>query len=185
MISQIVCFIFSLSMSVASAQTPPQQGQLMPPPQPPPLNPAGPANSGLPPNGVRPFDDPNLRSSNDPLTGLLDPFEYQERGRRDPFVRPTVDKPVSEGQNHGPFLPLQQYDLTDLKLTGIIWDVLRPKAMIVDKDNKVHIVGPNTKIGKNNGYIAVIREGEIVIVETFEEEGRLISSTKLMRLASK
>src|SRR5206468_9994995 len=96
-------------------------------------------------------NDPNLHNSNDPLTGLLDPFDYQARGRRDPFTRPTIDKPVAEGVYHGPFLPLQHFNLNDLKLTAIIWDVTHPKAMIIDPDSKVHIVGPNTKIGKNNG----------------------------------
>lgn len=131
---------------------------------------------------TKPSNDPNLKNSNDPLTGLLDPFEYQARGRRDPFTRPSVDKPVAEGVYHGPFLPLQRFNLQDLKLTAIIWDVTHPKAMIIDPESKVHIVGPNEKIGKNNGYIAAIREGEIVVVETTEEEGHLISSTKILRL---
>lgn len=160
---------------VASAQAP---GAPVPPP---------PVSSGQPLNVQNgqanvPGNDPNLRSSNDPLTGLLDPFEYQARGRRDPFMRPTVDKPVAEGAYHGPFLPLQRFNLTDLKLTAIIWDVSRPKAMIIDPDQKVHIVGPHTKIGRNNGYIAAIREGEIVVVETTEEEGNLLSSTKILRI---
>ncbi len=156
---------------VAAAQAP---GAPAPPP---PVMPGQPAAQV-----IGPSSDPNLKDSNDPLTGLLDPFEYQARGRRDPFTRPTVDKPVAEGAYHGPFLPLQRFNLTDLKLTAIIWDVSRPKAMIIDPDQKVHIVGPNTKIGKNNGYIAAIREGEIVVVETTEEEGNLLSSTKILRI---
>lgn len=157
------------------------------PPIPPavqPGQPAQPSQPGQPHSNdpTKPSNDPNLKNSNDPLTGLLDPFDYQPRGRRDPFMRPTVDKPVAEGVYHGPFLPLQGFNLSDLKLTAIIWDVSHPKAMIIDPDSKVHIVGPNTKIGKNNGYIAAIREGEIVVVETTEEEGHLISSTKILRL---
>ncbi len=157
---------------LVSAQAP---GAPAPPP---------PVMPGQQPTGqvASPGNDPNMKGSNDPLTGLLDPFEYQARGRRDPFTRPTVDKPVAEGSYHGPFLPLQRFNLTDLKLTAIIWDVSRPKAMIIDPDQKVHIVGPNTKIGKNNGYIAAIREGEIVVVETMEEEGNLVSSTKILRI---
>jgi type IV pilus assembly protein PilP len=175
--------LFSLLVASANAQDP---GAVPPPP--PPLNGQS-GSTGLPQAGGMdtgaPSGDPNLGKSADPLTGLLDPFDYQVRGRRDPFIKPNVDKPVAEGNSHGPFLPLQRFNLTDLKLTGIIWDVTRPKAMIVDPDNRVHIVGPNTKIGRNNGYIAVIREGEIVVVETVEEEGRLVSSTKIMRILSK
>lgn len=171
------------------APPPVQPGQVIQPTQP--VDPAqsvqalpGSATNGTVNNGTvgAQGSDPNLRNSNDPLSGLLDPFEYQARGRRDPFTKPTVDKPVAEGAYHGPFLPLQRFNLTDLKLTAIIWDVSRPKAMIIDPEQKVHIVGPNTRVGKNNGYIAAIREGEIVVVETNEEEGNLISSTKILRI---
>ncbi len=117
------------------------------------------------------------------LQGLMDPFDYEPRGRKDPFAQPVLDRPVSQGSAHGPLLPLQRFELAKLKLIGIIWDVKRPRAMINDPDSKVHIVGPNTKIGTRNGYIAVIREGEIVIVETVEENGRLVSSAQIIKLA--
>ncbi len=118
------------------------------------------------------------------LQGMMDAFEYDPRGRRDPFVQPVLDRPVPMGAKHGPFLALQRFDIGNLKLVGIIWDVKRPRAMITDPDGKIHIVGPNAKVGPNNGYIAVIREGEIVVVETFEVEGgRLMSSAQVVKLA--
>ncbi len=117
------------------------------------------------------------------LQGLRDPFDYDPRGRKDPFAQPILDRPVAQGAAQGPLLPLQRFDLARLKLIGIIWDVKRPRAMINDPEGKVHIVGPYTKIGVKNGYIAVIREGEIVIVETVEENGRLVSSAQIVKLA--
>lgn len=118
------------------------------------------------------------------LQGMMDAFEYDPRGRRDPFVQPVLDRPVPMGAKHGPFLALQRFDIGTLKLVGIIWDVKRPRAMITDPDGKIHIVGPNAKIGPRNGYIAVIREGEIVVVETVEGDGgRLASSAQVIKLA--
>lgn len=118
------------------------------------------------------------------LQGMMDAFEYDPRGRRDPFVQPVLDRPVPMGARHGPFLALQRFDISTLKLIGIIWDVKRPRAMITDPGGKIHIVGPNAKIGPRNGYIAVIREGEIVVVETVEGEGgRLASSAQVIKLA--
>lgn len=118
------------------------------------------------------------------LQGMMDAFEYDPRGRRDPFVQPVLDRPVPMGAKHGPFLALQRFDISRLKLIGIIWDVKRPRAMITDPGGKIHIVGPNAKIGPRNGYIAVIREGEIVVVETVEGEGgRLASSAQVIKLA--
>lgn len=116
------------------------------------------------------------------FTGFLEPFNYNPRGRRDPFAQILPDRQASRGRVNGPYLPLQQYDLQELKLTGIIWDVARPRAMLKDPKGRVHIVGPNAKLGRRNGYIAVIREGEVVVVETVEEEGRLMSSTKIVKL---
>jgi type IV pilus assembly protein PilP len=117
------------------------------------------------------------------LQGLMDPFEYDPRGRKDPFAQPLVDRPVEQGSNHGPLLPLQRFALEQLQLVGIIWDVKRPRAMIQDPQRKIHIVGPNTKVGTKNGYIAVIREGEIVVVETIPQDGKLVSSAQILRLA--
>ena len=118
------------------------------------------------------------------FAGFLEPFIYNPRGRRDPFAQVLPERQANRSPVNGPDLPLQQYELKDLKLTGIIWDVSRPRAMLRDPKGHVHIVGPNAKLGRQNGYIAVIREGELVVVETVEEEGRLMSTTKIVKLDS-
>ena len=117
------------------------------------------------------------------FSGLMDPFDYNPRGRRDPFIQPIPDKPVDQGPIHGPLLPLQKYDLQQLRLVGIIWEVRKPQAMIKDPTGSTHLVGTNTRIGPRNGYIAVIREGEIVVVETQEQEGRLVSTAQVVKIA--
>jgi type IV pilus assembly protein PilP len=165
----------------AQAQAP--QPPVSPPP--PPQAPQNPQQVPGQPLATPPAAPAPPPPQNPEISSFLKPFDYDPRGRRDPFEPPYIDKPQAEGAVHGPFLPLQQFDLTQLKLTGIIWDVKHPKAMIVDPQGKVHIVGPNTKVGKNNGYIAAIREGEIVVVETTEEDGRLLSSPRIVKLLSK
>ena len=117
------------------------------------------------------------------FSGFIDPFDYAPRGRRDPFVQPIPDKPMEQGAVAGPLLPLQKFELGQLRLVGIIWDVKRPKAMIKDPGGITHVVGPNTKVGPRNGYIAVIREGEMVVVETQEQDGRLVSSAQVVKIA--
>lgn len=118
------------------------------------------------------------------LQGLMDAFDYKPRQRRDPFFPPVLDQPVQMGARHGPLIGLQKFELSSLKLIGIVWDVKRPRAMISDPSGKVHVVGPNAKIGVRNGYIAVIREGEIVVVETIEgDSGRLTTTAQVVKLA--
>jgi len=154
--------ILILHLTLAHAQAPP---------------PADPGSTSAP-SGAASKLDFNFPS----FTGFFEPFIYNPRGRRDPFAQVIPDRQANRGQVNGPDLPLQQFELKDLKLTGIIWDVSRPRAMLKDPKGRVHIVGPNAKLGKRNGYIAVIREGELVIVETVEEDGRLLSSTKIVKL---
>jgi Tfp pilus assembly protein PilP len=126
------------------------------------------------------FEETEVRT---PFGISMDPFEYEERGRRDPFVQPLADKPMLPGQVHGPLLPLQRFDINQMALVGIIWDVRKPKAMLKDPSGMTHIVGPNTKIGPRNGYIAVIREGEIVVIETIDQEGKLVSTAQVVKIA--
>lgn len=130
-----------------------------------------------------PSPDSDIDEDHLSFSALMEAFEYNPRGRRDPFVQPIPDKPVEQGAVHGPLLPLQKFDLSQLRLVGIIWDVRKPQAMIKDPSGATHLVGTNTRIGPRNGYIAVIREGEIVVVETQEQEGRLISAAQVVKIA--
>lgn len=117
------------------------------------------------------------------LSGFMEPFDYDPQGRKDPFAQPTVEKPLPPGMFHGPVLPLQKFRLEELSLIGVIWDVSKPRAMLKDPSGRVHVVGPNAKLGMQNGYIATIREGEIVVIETYEEDGKLFSSARIVKLA--
>jgi type IV pilus assembly protein PilP len=126
--------------------------------------------------------DPNA-SPPPVLSGIMDPFDYDPRGRRDPFSQEIPSKIIPQGNVHGPLLPLQHFELSQLQLTGILWNVSHPKAMIKDPQGNVYVIGPNARIGPRNGYVAAIREGEIVVVETIEQDGRLISTAQVVKIA--
>ncbi|GIL18050.1 MAG: hypothetical protein BroJett040_18010 [Oligoflexia bacterium] len=127
-------------------------------------------------------------------------FFYDPTGRRDPF-RPFVVKPIdmppvevklTEEKPPPPPAPLPfavtippgesivSHDLSALKLVGILWDVKEPKAMIRSPAGKVYMLRRNSKIGRSNGYVAAIREGEIVVVE-LSQDGKT-PSTKVISL---
>jgi type IV pilus assembly protein PilP len=115
------------------------------------------------------------------LESFLEPYIFDPKGRRDPF-RPYAEGPVDEGEMAGPLLPLQQYDLDQLRLVGIIWNVNEPKAMFVDPKSQIHIVRRDERIGRRNGYVAVIREGEVVVVEAVNVNGDLMYSTRVIKI---
>ncbi|MEO0335779.1 MAG: pilus assembly protein PilP, partial [Pseudomonadota bacterium] len=79
-------------------------------------------------------------------------------------------------------LPLQRFDLDQLNLLGIIWDISDPKAMFKDPNGEIHIVGLEERIGRKNGYIAVIREGEVVVVEASRRKGEVIYTSRVLRM---
>lgn len=117
------------------------------------------------------------------LEGFLEPFIYDIVNRRDPF-QPYADYVPSDGpgNNGRPLTHAQRYDLDQLRLIAIMWDVKDPKAMFVDPESEVLVVGRDDGIGNRSGYIAAIREGEVVVVEALRKRGDIIYKTRVLRL---
>lgn len=113
---------------------------------------------------------------------FLEPYIFDLReGRRNPFRVPTLaDGTLADMMLPG--TPLERYDLNELKLVGIMWDIHAPKAMLVDPQGEVHVLGKDDRIGRKRGYIAVIREGEVVVVETSNFNGENTYATRVMRI---
>ncbi len=109
-------------------------------------------------------------------------YEYESKGKRDPFQPYFGTTELTPGAEIGPITFLQRFDIAELKLIGVIWDVSRPKAMILAPSGGVYVVEVNTKIGRSNAYIGAIREGEIVIVEPFDDDGKKSYNTKVIAI---
>lgn len=155
-------------------------------------------NSGQMP--LPPVDQPQLGMPSQMTQGYVpevpgsDGYVYDPTGKRDPFrpwgisdslpksLQPSVDLStgllIPESND-----PLQTYDLSQLKVVGIIWQVSQPKAVVRDPLGKVHMIKKDTKIGRNNGFVSQIREGEILVVEPIVGENGLPSAaTRVMTL---
>lgn len=118
------------------------------------------------------------------VQSFLEPYIYDGESRRDPF-RPYIEfLPIEEISTdiQGPLLPLQRFDLDQLRLVGIMWGISEPRAMILDPNSEVHTVGRDERLGRRNGYIAEIREGEVVVVETLKSQGELVYSTRVLKI---
>ncbi len=132
-------------------------------------------------------DDPAFMESE--ILSYLEPYIYDVDGRRDPFQPYQVFKNSVIDENTGKAIetentraPLQRYNLSQLKLKAILWSVKTPRVIIQDPTSRMHTLITNDLIGNNGGYIAKIREGEVVVLEKVNVQGRLVSSTKLLRL---
>lgn len=113
-----------------------------------------------------------------------DDYRYDPTGKRDPFkmFRPVSPKTADTSKSTLSIEPLQRWELEKLQVVGILWDVRTPRAMVRDPDGAVYTVIKNSKIGRNEGYVAAIREGEIVIFETKYDEGKSLKQTRVMEL---
>ncbi len=91
-------------------------------------------------------------------------FAYQSEGRRDPFLPLTsIRKPIGPVSEE-PLTPLQQYELQQYRLIGVIVGLDVPRAMVVAPDGKSYILKKGVKIGKNNGVVVDI-SNEVIQVE--------------------
>lgn len=107
---------------------------------------------------------------------FMTPYSYDPDNRRDPFSPPTKKADVATTGTNAITDPsllteLQRFELEEMKVVGIMWDVAKPKALLEDPNGTIHRVYLNTKVGQRNGYVAVIREGELVVVEPFTKDG--------------
>jgi Tfp pilus assembly protein PilP len=96
-----------------------------------------------------------------------EPSRFTEGVKRDPFRPPNLKtKSASTREN---LSPLERFDLSQLKVTGIVWDIKEPRAMIEDKTGLGYIVKVGTPIGGSEGRVKAIRRDQIVVEETYED----------------
>lgn len=153
-----------------------------PPVVPPP--PAEPPKGSTP--GEAPVGDGATAVSPSPHVEYIpqDNYMYDPTGKRDPFKAYKAVRPLPKASAPKPesLEPLQRWELDRLQIVGILWDVRTPRAMVKDPDGAVYTVTKNSKIGRNEGFVAAIREGEVVVVETKYEEGNPVKEPKVMEL---
>lgn len=113
-----------------------------------------------------------------------DSYVYDPTGKRDPFKIFKAFRPVApdSAARQEILEPLQRWDLDRLQVVGILWDVRTPRAMIRDPDGAVFVVTKNSKIGRSEGFVAAIREGEVVVMETKYDEGKAFKEPRIMEL---
>lgn len=170
----------------------------IPTPTPGPKAAPGPTPSAAPPatvgNAIKPQNTPAptvdvMPDADMPVFQNHEGYSYDPTGRRDPF------KPYGESQSTQapdistperpsvPVEPLQMYDISQYRLLGIVWEVRDPKAMIMDPTGRTHMIRRQTRIGRNNGFVASIREGEVIVVEpSVGDNGVQTAITRVMNL---
>jgi Tfp pilus assembly protein PilP len=84
--------------------------------------------------------------------------------KRDPFAPMPSRSPQPRKK---PLSPLEQFELGQLKLVGIVWNAKDPRAMVEDSNGLGYAIKVGTPIGANDGKVKAINLGEVVIEEYY------------------
>lgn len=99
------------------------------------------------------------------IGGLLGEAVYSREGKRDPFRSFVLDR-LKELAKHAKG-PLEQFDVTQLTLHGVVWETSRPRALVADPSGQVYVVREGDPIGTNEGSVVRIDDNLMLVRETY------------------
>lgn len=96
-------------------------------------------------------------------------YTYNPLGKPDPF-KPFIQLvPVKTSSKNIPQTPLQNYEVSQLKLVAIISNKEGNIALVEDSTGKGYFLKRGTWIGKNDGKVTHILKDRVVIEETYQD----------------
>lgn len=146
---------------------------------PPPVNPVDPNQN---PQNMPPSAGPNVNAIPNPpqLSPEQDKAQKELLAKanirnKSPFMIPTElflrikralgEKAANSGLIDTSIEVRRRWPIKDYTLVGVIWRVKNPKAMISDREGRVHIFKLKDYIANAEGYISEINNGEVIVVE--------------------
>ena len=152
-----------------------------------------PLESGLPLPSAAPMSTPSfaLDGADQAEANVV---SYNPVGRIDPF-EPLFQMKSGKGSDSSgrqltirdtrkaKLTPLENLDISQLKLTAIILGPQRSIAMVQESTGKGHVIKKGTYIGINSGRVVDIRQNEVIIEEEVEDLlGKIIVRKRELKL---
>jgi type IV pilus assembly protein PilP len=88
-------------------------------------------------------------------------------GRRDPFRPITLNVRAVGTRRRENLSPLERFEIGQLKLVGVVWNVKEPTALVEDNSGLGYMVKVGTPIGSNDGRIREVRRDSLIVDEFF------------------
>jgi len=85
---------------------------------------------------------------------------------RDPFRPATLRKKVVARPREN-LSPLERFELNQLKIVGIVWDMNEPRAMVEDGTGLGYTIKRGAPIGTSDGVVKAIHRNEIIVEENY------------------
>jgi len=110
-------------------------------------------------------------------------YSYNPNNKRDPFQSFLSFSAESSLLDNVPRTPLQKYEVGQYILTGVIWGIDRPRALVEDPEGIGHVVEIGTYVGTKWGKVEAIEEGIVVVTEERQTvDGQLVVKRLELRL---
>jgi type IV pilus assembly protein PilP len=93
------------------------------------------------------------------------------KNKKDPFkpfiapIEPTAPKAGATKKKPSDLLPIQSYDVSKFKISGIITGLKENQALVIDPAGKGYVVRQGMLIGNNGGRITRISASSIEVIE--------------------
>jgi len=95
-------------------------------------------------------------------------FTYDPAGLRDPFRSYEWEREkLAESEVRG---PLEEFDVSQLSVVGVVWNVGNARALIQDPSGQGFIVSEGARVGKNDGRIIKIDDSVVIVKETYVDQ---------------
>ncbi|UFS69650.1 pilus assembly protein PilP [Geomonas sp. RF6] len=115
------------------------------------------------------------------------------KARRDPFkpfLEAQPQKPAEQqGETlrpKGDELPIQSFEVSKFRVTGIIAGIKENRALLVDPQGKPYVVQVGMVVGNHQGRITRITPSSVEVVERYRDEaGHVKKRTIVLTLAKK
>ena len=95
-------------------------------------------------------------------------YTYNPAGKRDPF-RPFIALGPKKPAPTARLTPLQRYNVSELKLVGILKGPTGYRALVEDAGGKGFIITKGTPIGSGNGRVKEIHDNRVIIEQTYKD----------------
>jgi len=92
-------------------------------------------------------------------------YRYDATGKRDPFrsfVKEELHADAIDVQS-----PLEQFELGQLTVSGVVWQADRRRALVLDPAGQAYVVKTGDRMGKNDGVVTQIDDSSLVVLESY------------------
>ncbi len=101
------------------------------------------------------------------MTGNEEWYRYRAEGRRDPFLS-VLDVGQGPVRRDGPLTPLEQFEPSQLRLVGVIWNSDGYRALLETPDGMAYTADLGTAIGVN-GTVSNISEENLIVRQSVQD----------------